>query len=1080
MEEAASSSSSSAATAASSSSSAEAAGTARELLREWRDAIPLVFNRHHPTQHRGLRDPRRAGIQQWDMFEQQLDAQLIDNAVVNGMAMQLELDRGGGFVEQPFDMPSSSQSAEHNTIQDFQSSEMPSWFESSVEDLFRSIQPPLLADGGRASLDETAEGHLSSGQGSKTPSNYKRPKVLGFSTPGLKACSRGSQNSCGGASHAASSLGCFYTRGQQRESLPSILPTEQDNGDEEQGNSSNGSGGKDINPESEMEGDAPSMYLTDDLLHTVFSFLDQRNLCEAGLVCRQWRTASEHEDFWKSLHFGSKITQDQVASLCRRFPRAVDLSFMQVNLVDEVAREAMHSLRYLEKLSIYKGSLSDSFFTSLASDCPVLYHLTVNDSVLGSVGAQEVLIRHRSLCELRVTECRVMRIGIRCPRLEQLYLKQTNMASAILHCPCLLSLDVSSCMKLSDAGVRLAAASCRMLLDLNLSQCSYVSDETLREIGLACSNLQVLDASFCPNISLQGVRMPVLRELMLNSCEGINSSSMAALSQCFRLEALSLEACALLTAVTLNLPRLHKISLGHCNKLVELTLKCPALVQIDVTDCCVLKHLEISSLALKRLSLQKQPILDTLALDCPHLLVMNFVECDSLENSICEVLSDGGGCPSLSSLTLESCERLSELRLCSTTLNTLSLAGCQSLVQVDLACANLQQLLLDGCQQLSSVILAPVGLQLLNLGICPYVKNLKIESSSMVSVDLKGCGLLNTADINCPQLLSLDASYCSSLDDKCLEAATMACPLIQSLILACCPSIGPPGLLTLKKLGNLTTLDLSYTFLTDLSPIFESCKRLKVLRLLACKYLGDSALDALHCKETLPELRELDLSYGGLGHDALKGVLTKCTYLTHVNFNGCAKLSDLVWEVSESALSSQNSKDWQHESQAYDKLSTIPKAAGDEGSFSVNATENLVLQEQRMAFPHALQQLNCVGCPNMKRVEILDAAGFHDLSSSNFSLSSNLKEAWFECPFLTTLNLSHCTTLESLQVNCPRLVSLSLQASSIRASDLEAVLQGCTALETLDIRNSAKISAEDLIDVRAACPRLKRLLSSAS
>lgn len=1071
MEEAASSSSSTAA-ASSSSSSAEAAGAARELLREWRDAIPLA-SRHQSTQHRGLRDLRRVAIQQWDMF-QQVDAQLIDNAVVNGMAMQLELDRRGDFVEQPFDLPSSSQSAEHNTTQDFQSSEMPPWFESSVEDLFRSIQPPLLADGGRASLDETADGHLSSGQGSNTPSNYKRPKVLGFSTPGLKACTRGSQNSRRGASHAASSLGCFYSRGKQRESAPT------DNGDVEQGNTSNGSGGEDINPESEMENGAPSMYLTDDLLHMVFSFLDQRNLCEAGLVCRQWRTASEHEDFWKSLHFGSKITQDQVASLCRRFPRAVDLSFMQVNLVDEVAREAMHSLRYLEKLSIYKGSLSDSFFNSLANDCPVLHHLTINDSVLGSVGAQEISIRHRSLCELQVTECRVMRIGIRCPRLEQLCLKQTNMASAILQCPSLLSLDVSSCMKLSDAGVRVAATYCRKLLDLNLSQCSYVSDETLREIGLLCSNLQVLDASFCPNISLQGVRMPVLRELILNSCEGINSSSMTALSQCFRLEALSLESCALLTAVTLKLLQLRKISLGHCNKLVELTLKCPALVHIDVTDCCVLKHLEISSLALKRLSLQNQPILDTLALDCPHLLVMNFVECDSLENSICGVLSDGGGCPSLSSLTLESCERLSELRLCSRTLNTLSLVGCQSLVQVDLACANLQQLLLDGCQQLSLVSLAPVGLQLLNLGICPYVMNLKIESSSMVSVDLKGCGLLNTADINCPQLLSLDASYCSSLDDKCLEAATIACPLIQSLILACCPSIGPPGLLSLKKLGNLTTLDLSYTFLTDLSPIFESCKRLKVLRLLACKYLGDSALDALHCKETLPELRELDLSYGSLGHDALKGVLTKCTYLTHVNFNGCAKLSDLVWEASESALSSQNSRDWQHESQAYDKLSTIPKAAGDEGSFSVNVPENWVLQEQRMALSHALQQLNCVGCPNMKRVVILDAAGFHDLSSSNFSLSSNLKEAWFECPFLTTLNLSHCTALESLQVNCPRLVSLSLQASSIQASDLEAVLQGCTALETLDIRNSAKISTEDLIDVRAACPRLKRLLSSTS
>ena len=75
----------------------------------------------------------------------------------------------------------------------------------------------------------------------------------------------------------------------------------------------------------------------------------------------------------------------------------------------------------------------------------------------------------------------------------------------------------------------------------------------------------------------------------------------------------------------------------------------------------------------------------------------------------------------------------------------------------------------------------------------------------------------------------------SELDDQFLEAATTACPLIQSLILACCPLIGPSGLSTLEKLSNLTTLDLSYTFLTDLTPIYKSCMKLKVC-LLSLSY----------------------------------------------------------------------------------------------------------------------------------------------------------------------------------------------------------------------------------------------------
>jgi hypothetical protein len=128
-----------------------------------------------------------------------------------------------------------------------------------------------------------------------------------------------------------------------------------------------------------------------------------------------------------------------------------------------------------------------------------------------------------------------------------------------------------------------------------------------------------------------------------------------------------------------------------------------------------------------------------------------------------------------------------------------------------------------------------------------------------------------------------------------LAATTAACPAIQSLILATCHAVGPPGLLSLKKLWDLTMLDLSYTFLTDLSPIFEACPRLKILRLSACKYLSESALDALHGGKVLSELEELDISYGSLGRAAIEGVLAHCPHLTHVSLNGCAHVTDHLW-----------------------------------------------------------------------------------------------------------------------------------------------------------------------------------------
>lgn len=38
----------------------------------------------------------------------------------------------------------------------------------------------------------------------------------------------------------------------------------------------------------------------------VFSFLGHAHLCIAAMVCKQWRAASAHEDFWRSLDFENR------------------------------------------------------------------------------------------------------------------------------------------------------------------------------------------------------------------------------------------------------------------------------------------------------------------------------------------------------------------------------------------------------------------------------------------------------------------------------------------------------------------------------------------------------------------------------------------------------------------------------------------------------------------------------------------------------------------------------------------------------------------------------------------------------
>ncbi|KAJ1442842.1 Leucine-rich repeat, cysteine-containing subtype [Sesbania bispinosa] len=461
---------------------------------------------------------------------------------------------------------------------------------------------------------------------------------------------------------------------------------------------------------------------------------------------------------------------------------------------------------------------------------------------------------------------------------------------------------------------------------------------------------------------------------------------MAAIAHSTMLEVLELDNCSLLASVSLDLPCLQNIRL-----IADLNLRAIMLSSILVSNCPALHRINITSNSLQvKISIAKAGQLTTLALQCQSLQEVDLSECESFDKLYMYVFSDGGGCPMLKSLVLDNCE----VRFISTSLVSLSLGGCRAITTLELTCPNLEKVILDGCDHLERASFSPVGLRSLNLGICPKLNILSIEAMFMVSLELKGCGVLSEASLNCPLLTSLDASFCSQLTDDCLSATTSSCPLIESLILMSCPSIGLDGLCSLRWLPNLTLLDLSYTFLVNLQPVFESCSQLKgkgrdkegmekgreknvdktiVLKLQACKYLTDSSLEPLYKGGALPALQELDLSYGTLCQSAIEELLSCCT-------------------------------------------------------------------------PY----------------------------------SSNLKEVDVACLNLCWLNLSNCSSLEVLKLDCPRLTSLFLQACNIDEEAVEAAISKCTMLETLDVRFCPKISSMSMGRLRAACSSLKRIFSSLS
>ncbi|TKY74859.1 F-box/LRR-repeat protein 15 [Spatholobus suberectus] len=799
------------------------------------------------------------------------------------------------------------------------------------------------------------------------------------------------------------------------------------------------------------------MDLTDDLLHMVFSFLDHPSLCKAARVCKQWRAASAHEDFWKSLNFEDRnIPVEQFEDICRRYPNVTAIRMSgPATASNQLVMTAISSLRSLEALTLGRGNIMDNFFHALAN-CSMLKRLSINDAVLGN-GIHEISLNHDRLCHLQLTKCRVMRIAVRCPQLETMSLKRSNMAQTVLNCPLLQELDIGSCHKLPDSAIRSAVTSCPQLVSLDMSNCSCVSDETLREISLNCANLSFLDASYCPNVSLETVRLPMLTVLKLHSCEGITSASMAAISHSYMLEVLELNNCSLLTSVSLDLPRLQNIRLVHCRKFADLNLMTLMLSSIWVSNCPVLHRINITSNSLQKLTIPKQDSLTTLDLQCQSLQEVDLSECESLNNSVCNVFNDGGGCPMLKSLVLDNCESLTSVQFISSSLISLSLGGCRAITNLDLACPNLEKVILDGCDHLERALFCPVGLSSLNLGICPKLNTLSIEAPFMISLELKGCGVLYEAVINCPHLTSLDASFCSQLTDACLSATTVSCPLIESLILMSCSLIGSDGLRSLYCLPNLTFLDLSYTFLLNLQPVFDSCLQLKVLKLQACKYLTDTSLEPLYKGGALPALQELDLSYGTLCQSAIDELLACCTNLTHVSLNGCVNMHDLNWGCSHGQIDN------------FPAVNTPSEASSNEN-----------VPESSEQSTRLLQNLNCVGCPNIRKVVIPLSANYCHLLFLNLSLSANLKEVDITCLNLCFLNLSNCYSLEILKLECPRLTSLFLQSCNIDEEAAEAAISKCSMLETLDVRFCSKISSMSMGRLRTICSSLKRIFSSSS
>lgn len=241
------------------------------------------------------------------------------------------------------------------------------------------------------------------------------------------------------------------------------------------------------------------------LLKIIFRYLPQETLVGCCSVCKVWSNVAVDPDLWKTMNCAEmKLTASLLTAIVRRQPEHLLLDWTQIakrQLSWVIAR-----LPALKNLSLQNCPIQAvlALHTCL---CPPLQILDLsfvrglNDAAIREIlsppkdsrpGLTDSKTRLKDLKMLKVAGTDISDVALR-------YITQSL--------PHLVHLDVSSCQRITDAGVAqigTSATAIANLVELNLSACRLVSELSLDHLA-RCDKLVWLDLRHVPQVSTQSV-----------------------------------------------------------------------------------------------------------------------------------------------------------------------------------------------------------------------------------------------------------------------------------------------------------------------------------------------------------------------------------------------------------------------------------------------------------------------------------------------------------------------------------------------------------------------------------------------
>lgn len=237
----------------------------------------------------------------------------------------------------------------------------------------------------------------------------------------------------------------------------------------------------------------------------IFRFLPPETLVNCSLVCKTWATVSVDPKLWYQMNCAHhKLSAGLLMAIVRRQPEHLILDW--TSLAKRQLAWLIARLPALKYLSI-QGTQISSVLGLHTCLCPPLQTLdlsfvrSLNDSAIRDIlsppkdsrpGLSDSKSRLRNLKVLKLAGSDISDVALR-------YITQGV--------PSLIHLNISSCQRVTDAGVAqigTCPSAINTLVELDLSSCKLVTELCLEYLA-KCEALTYLDLRHVPQVSTQSV-----------------------------------------------------------------------------------------------------------------------------------------------------------------------------------------------------------------------------------------------------------------------------------------------------------------------------------------------------------------------------------------------------------------------------------------------------------------------------------------------------------------------------------------------------------------------------------------------